>query len=117
MLTFICEQDKRKFSMYNVGCEVLTEVIMQGTSFWDISPCSMLKVNRPFGGTYQRDNRWQAAASFPRAIVLVHCSAYLSLRMEAVCSFETSINFKLIMRFYIPQDSTQTDVERNIQVQ
>jgi hypothetical protein len=30
-----------------VGCEVLTAVVI----FWDITPCSPLKVNRRFGGT------------------------------------------------------------------
>jgi hypothetical protein len=56
-----------------VGFEVLTAVVMKSTNFWDISPCSPLKVNRRFGRTYrlhlqgrisraryQRDNRWQA---------------------------------------------------------
>jgi hypothetical protein len=36
----------------NVGVEVLTAVVMKGTIFWDITPCSPLKVNRRFGGTY-----------------------------------------------------------------
>jgi hypothetical protein len=35
-----------------VGFEVLTEVVMRGTILWDVSPCSPLKVNRHFGGTY-----------------------------------------------------------------
>jgi hypothetical protein len=57
-----------------VGFEVLTAVAMKSTIFWDITPCSPLKVNRRFGGTYrhhlqdliisrgrnQRESRWQA---------------------------------------------------------
>jgi hypothetical protein len=32
--------------------EVLTAVVLNNTIFWDITPCSPLKVNRSFGGTY-----------------------------------------------------------------
>jgi hypothetical protein len=33
------------------GFEVLTEVVMKNSIFWNITPCSLLKVNRNFGGT------------------------------------------------------------------
>jgi hypothetical protein len=36
-----------------VGFEVLTVVVMKSTIFWDIKLCSLLKVNRRFGGTYR----------------------------------------------------------------
>jgi hypothetical protein len=36
-----------------VGFEVLTAVVMKSSVFWDITPCSPLKVNRHFGGTYR----------------------------------------------------------------
>jgi hypothetical protein len=32
-----------------VGFEVLTAVVMNSSVFWDIMPCSPLKVNRRFG--------------------------------------------------------------------
>jgi hypothetical protein len=32
----------------HVGFEVLTAVVMKSTIFWDITPCSPLKVNRRF---------------------------------------------------------------------
>jgi hypothetical protein len=35
-----------------VEFEVLTAVVMKITVFWDITPCSPLKVNRRFGGTF-----------------------------------------------------------------
>jgi hypothetical protein len=35
------------------GFEVLTAVVMKSTVIWDIMPCSPLKVNRRFGGTYR----------------------------------------------------------------
>jgi hypothetical protein len=37
----------------NVGFEVVTEVLMKSTIFWDITPCIPLKGNLPFGGTYR----------------------------------------------------------------
>jgi hypothetical protein len=36
-----------------VRFEVLTAVVMKSTIFWDITPCSPLKVNRRFGGMYR----------------------------------------------------------------
>jgi hypothetical protein len=35
-----------------IGFQVLTTVITKSSIFWDITPCSPLKVNRPFGVTY-----------------------------------------------------------------
>jgi hypothetical protein len=35
----------------DVGFEVLTAVVMKISIFWDITPCTPLKVNRRFGGT------------------------------------------------------------------
>jgi hypothetical protein len=57
-----------------VGFEFLTAVVMKSSIFWDITPCSPLKVNWRFGGTCrlhlqgrkisrarnQRESRWQA---------------------------------------------------------
>jgi hypothetical protein len=37
----------------NLGFEVLTAVVMKSSIFWDIKPCSPLKFNRRFGGTYR----------------------------------------------------------------
>jgi hypothetical protein len=93
---------------HNVGFEVLTAVVMKSTILWGIMPCSLLKVNRLFGGTYrlhpqgrisrakyQREGRWQ----------VVFCSAYLTLRMKAICSSEMSIDFHQTTWCYIPEDS------------
>jgi hypothetical protein len=38
---------------YCVGFDVLTAVVMKSSIFWDITPCSSLKDNRHFGGTYR----------------------------------------------------------------
>jgi hypothetical protein len=37
--------------MKNVEFEVLTAVVVRGSVFWDMTPCTPLKVNRRFGGT------------------------------------------------------------------
>jgi hypothetical protein len=38
---------------YSKGFEVLTAVVMKSTISWDITPCSPLRVNRRFRGTYR----------------------------------------------------------------
>jgi hypothetical protein len=87
---------------------------MKRSIFWDITLCSPLKVNRCFGGTCrlqlqgrrisparnQRKSRWQAE------LTLVSCSAYSStLKMEAMFSSKTSVNFQRTTQRYIPEDS------------
>jgi hypothetical protein len=37
--------------MIRVGLEVLAAVVQESLIFWDITPCSPLKVYRRFGGT------------------------------------------------------------------
>jgi hypothetical protein len=79
--------------IWTVGFEVVTAVVIKSTIFWDITPCSPLKVNR-------------------RAFTLVSCSAYSSiLTMEAICSSETSVDFQRTTRRYIPEDSTLHNLE------
>jgi hypothetical protein len=34
------------FPTYSVGFEVVAAVVMKSTIFWDVKPCSPLKVNR-----------------------------------------------------------------------
>jgi hypothetical protein len=75
---------------------------MKSTIFSEITPCSPLKVNRRFGGTYRlhlqgrkisqarnpRENRWQG-------FILVSCLAHFyTLKMEAICCSETSVDFQ-----------------------
>jgi hypothetical protein len=76
----------------------------------NITTCSLLKFNRCFGGTYrlhfqsrislaryQREGRWQAESA---AFTLVYFSAYSTLKMEAICSSETSVDFQRATRCY-----------------
>jgi hypothetical protein len=63
-----------------IGFMVLTAVVMKSTFFW---LCLL------------------------SAFVLVSYSAYSStLKMEAICSSETSVDFQRATRRYIPEDST-----------
>jgi hypothetical protein len=62
-----------------------------------MTSCSPLKVS-------QRETMWQAE---PPAFTLVSCSAYSSpLKMEAICSSETSVEFKRTTRPYVPENIT-----------
>jgi hypothetical protein len=54
-------------------------VVMMSTIFWDRTPCSLLKVNRHFGGTYR------------------------TRKMEAILSSETSIDFQWATPRYKPK--------------
>jgi hypothetical protein len=71
----------RIWSVNSVGFEDLTAAVMMSTTFWDIMPCSLLKVNRLFGATYrihlqderinQGESRWQTELYVPPAFTLV----------------------------------------------
>jgi hypothetical protein len=73
-----------------LGYEVLTALVMKSTIFWDTTSCSPLKVKKVY---------------LPPASTLVFCSAYsLILKMEAICSSETSIDYQRTTRRCIPED-------------
>jgi hypothetical protein len=40
------------------------------------------------------------------AFMLVSCSVYYTLRMDAACSSETSVDFQQTARRYVPEDNT-----------
>jgi hypothetical protein len=117
---------------------------MKSTIFWDITPCSLLNINRRFGGKYrlhlqgyrisrarnQRESRAKPVESqptfrgtyrhhlqgqtisrvqlnLPPAFTLVSSSAYSSvLKIKAICSSETSVDFQRNTRCYFPEDGT-----------
>jgi hypothetical protein len=81
-------------------------VVMKNFIFWDITPCSRLKVKPTFQRN-QGESCWQGEFSFPPSFTLVSCWAYSStLKMEATCSSETSVGFQRTTRHYFPEDST-----------
>jgi hypothetical protein len=91
---------------------------IKNAMFWDITPCSPLKVNWRFGGTYRlhlqgrrisraRNQRESRCLSLPPALTPFSCSAYSStLKTEAIYSSETSLDIQRTTRRYIPEDST-----------
>jgi hypothetical protein len=90
-----CCRDRFFLSMRNyVVFEVLTAEVTESSIFRDIRPCSLLKVNRRL-------------LFMPPAFKLDPCSVYSStLKMEAICSSETSVGFQRTTRRYIPEDNT-----------
>jgi hypothetical protein len=85
------------------GFEVFTMVVMESTIFWDITPCSPLKFNRRFGGTYRLHLQGLLATCFHAGFLLAYFS---TLKMEAICSSETTFHFQQTTRAYIPEDGT-----------
>jgi hypothetical protein len=76
--------------------EVFTAVAVRSTLFWDITLCSPLKVNWRFEGTY-------------RSIFMSNNKPNkkpVTLKMEAIRSSETSLDFQRTIRRYIPEDTT-----------
>jgi hypothetical protein len=74
---------------------------------WDITPCSPLKVNRHFRGTYRlhlQGRRVSQAKIKHLAFALESCSS--TLKMEEICSSETLAGFQRTTRRYIPEDNT-----------
>jgi hypothetical protein len=85
-----------------VGLEVLIAVDMKSTVFWVITRCSPLKVNWRFGG--QNNHNFRVEGGLAAAFTLVSCSAYSSiLKMETICSSETSLDFQRTTQRYNPE--------------
>jgi hypothetical protein len=83
--------------------EVLIAVVMKSSIVWDITPCSPLNVNRPLGGTYWlRLQVW--IISHARNQREIRRQADSTLKMEAICSSETSVDFQQTTRHYIPDE-------------
>jgi hypothetical protein len=98
-----------------VGIVLLTAVGTISPISWDITPCSLLKVNRRFGGKRrlhlqgrrisqarnQRESSWQSELS--RWFCLFY---YSTVKMEATCSSKTSVDSQRNTRRCIPEDRT-----------
>jgi hypothetical protein len=63
--------------VHNVRFQVLTAESMKITAFWDIASCSLVHVDRRFRGAY----------------FLHYQGVFIAQMMEAVSTYETSINF------------------------
>jgi hypothetical protein len=87
----------------HVGFEVLTPVVMKSTIFWDITPCSPLKVNRRFGWTYRLHYQSRRISQIRNQR---EENSKQSLKIEEICSSETSVDLQRTKRRYIPEDRT-----------
>jgi hypothetical protein len=89
---------------------------LKRTIFWDIMPYSPLKVNWHSGGScrlhiqgqiswarYQWECRYQA---MPPAFVLASSLAHSTMKMEAIRSSKTSVDFQRTTWSCIPEDRT-----------
>jgi hypothetical protein len=89
-----------------VRFKVLTAVVMNSPSLWDIMLCSLLKINQHFGTCHLRlqDLRVSQARNQHEAVgKLVCCLFYCStLKMEVTCSSKMSVYFQLTAQCYIP---------------
>jgi hypothetical protein len=104
-------------------------MIMKNTVFWDITSCSLLKVNGHFRWTsppswrsWNKPSKKLAELCLPPAFTLGSYSTYSSaVKMETLFFSETPVDFERTTWRYIPEDSTlqyyffiKTAYERNV---
>jgi hypothetical protein len=83
----------------------------KGSTSWDITPCSPLKVNPLFGGTCSLHFQGQIISQARSQICLIPAS-YWFLAWIILRSSETSVDFQRTTRRYIPEDRVLLD-QRN----
>jgi hypothetical protein len=108
-LRFLCRI--RKLGTPCVGFEVLTAVVMKSTLFWDITPYSLLKVNRRFGETYRLHLQvWRIIrARNQRESGWFLTRLISTLKIEEICSSETSVDLQRTTGRCIQEESTLRD--------
>jgi hypothetical protein len=106
-LSLDCNAGQRPLLMQSpcVGGKTVSRT--KSTIFWDIAPCSPMKVNRSFGGTHHlhlQGRRIRKICLLP-VFTLVSCSVYSStLKMEVIYFSEVSVEFQRTIWCYIPKD-------------
>jgi hypothetical protein len=106
-----------------LGFEVLTAVVMMSTIFWDITPCSPLKVNWLFGGSYrlylqgrrirrvrnELESRWQEKRNDPpkRRLTFGGLLGVISQKMVLLtpCSIMEENSLKINARCFLEKSS------------
>jgi hypothetical protein len=91
-----------------------THNVMKSYILRDITPCIPLKINRRFAVTNRlslqhriisQARNWVSLLA--TCCILISCLAYSStMKMEATCLSETSLDFQRTTRSYIPEDRT-----------
>jgi hypothetical protein len=84
-----------------------TVTALKSISFWNVTPCSLLSCNRRFGGTYRlhlqgRRNNFSKNQQASKWLIAEIIS--FTLKMEAICSSETSVATQETTRRHIPED-------------
>jgi hypothetical protein len=78
--------------IYIVRFQVLTAASMKFRLFWDVAPCSHVKLTDV------------------SAVLTADITRAMALFMEAVRASETSVNFNVTTQRYIPEDSKLQDL-------
>jgi hypothetical protein len=84
---------------------------MKNSVFWNVAPCRSC-LNRCFGGTYRLHLQGKKILKRRTSSLQTptHSGSLLeyfsTLKMEAICSSETSVDFENIARRYNPGDIT-----------
>jgi hypothetical protein len=78
-----------------VRSEALTAVVMKSIIFWDITPCSPVRVNWRFGGTYRLHLQGRRISRASRALLVTCVHAAL-----------LPVDFQRTTRLYIPENGT-----------
>jgi hypothetical protein len=82
---------------------IRTRLALKSIIFWDMMPCSPLSCTPRFGGTYHLHLQGRRQATCLLTGLLNYSS---TLKMEAICSSETSGATQRTTRRHIPEDYT-----------
>jgi hypothetical protein len=86
----------------SVRFEAFTEVTMKNVVFWDVALCRSC-VDRRFGGTYLLHLQGSTHSLHPPANASASLANFVTLKMEAIRSSETSVNTRPT-QCHIPED-------------
>jgi hypothetical protein len=81
-------------------------MVMKGFVFLDITPCSPLKVNLCFGGTYRfhiQGRRISQTSNQHSLGSMTDSSHYSTLKMEVTCCFKILVDIQRTTPYYIPE--------------
>jgi hypothetical protein len=81
------------------------EIYMKSTIFWDITPCSSLKVNRLFGGTYRIHLQARISqARYQRESRLTFNRLHAIISQKIVLFITTAVRTSNPTKIYMPLD-------------